>query len=809
MSFQNLILYGLIVPASIITAFIIIVRIFYPDIFRRYVVPNFEGSYDPVEDHIDHVDRDEKLSTQEGIPILHHDFGNFSYTIGFGKGRDLLNGHVRVHVQGTWYSSHPKDAEVLLEFAGLVVDQMETRLGKASVLSARWHIPNTTTEIETRIFQYPGQDFLVFQAEFHAGIEGIQTGNYNEPSIVFPSFENASPNRRVLCFKNQVFSPAQRHFAFVTSPVLMFDDDRNAFLLSALDNFITNGIQKESISPSLERINCGPNGLVQRLPAGHSHAYILVFHHGINQAFTRWGDLLRTYYATSTRDRYIDLMNSRLGYFTDNGAYYYYRPIKRKFDTTLLAIKQYADKENLPFSYYGLDSWWYEKSVKTWKRALVNFLRIRLGGGLYGGALKWEPDPYYFDLSLAELSKRMGGARFTAHHRWYMAETPYKERFQFILENGWAMSIDPAYWEYIMDYAEKNSIILYEQDWMISHSNHFHAFKTDVGFGETWLREMATAAARHRLTIQYCMATPSMWMASVKHGNVTNVRGSNDYHADWPHVYDMSFFTQSSILARALNLWPFKDVFFTTKRGFMWGERCPELEAILSALSAGPVALGDPIGHVDKKIVHACCRPDGMLLKPDRPITAVDAMFTRHAKYYICSTESKQVGNTWHYVLVANLWPKRIQDRGYTLNELDIHGNFVEYEFGTREARLVDSNERIELALQYEHYSLRVYAPVFESGYALLGDAGRYAMMNDKTFSGVKAVDGGFEATITGIAGDVVEIAIFCPKPPSSVTLDGIRFPDSLLTLGNAKNMLYLPIRFESDGSRIMMVWGG
>jgi hypothetical protein len=399
----------------------------------------------------------------------------------------------------------------------------------------------------------------------------------------------------------------------------------------------------------------------------------------------------------------------------------------------------------------------------------------------------------------------MDNLPFVAHHRWYAAATPLKDRFKFIVENGWAMSIDPEYWEFIMNYAKENNIIVYEQDWMISHSNHFKAFKTDVGFGETWLREMATAAQRHSLTIQYCMATPAMWMESIKHRNVTHARGSNDYHADWPHTYDMSFFTQSSILARALNLWPFKDVFFTTKRGIMWGERCPELEGMLSALSAGPVAPGDPIGHVNKTIVHACCRPDGVLLKPDRPITAVDAMFTRHGKYYICSTESRQGELTWHYVLVANLWPKRVHDHGFTLAELGITGDHVEYDFKEKRARIVHHSDRIEFNLRYEHYSLRIYAPLFPGHCTILGDASRYAMMNDKTFSRVNASDTGVEVMITGIAGDTVDLAMYCTSPPS------INLDDAPVTLTEGKQkeitgLLIVPLHFDKDGEKKLLI---
>ena len=789
-------LYAILIPVLAIVVFILLVRAFYPAIFRKYVVPGFEGSYDPDQDPVA-ISR--TLADQADQPVVVVDTETGSYRVEFGDDRTLENGLVRARLKDARYSSSPVDGESVLELAGQETGSRETNLGDAEFTMLRWRMPGTAVEFETIVYTYPGQDFAVFEAHFPSGLDTASTRDYGIPFVSFPSLENASPNQRVLCYKTQVFSPAQRDFTFATSPVCMFDDARNAFLISALDNFITHGIRKTALENGNVRLDCGPNGMVREIPEGHRYAFLLVIHKGINATFLRWGELLRKYNATPEKNRYADLITSKIGYFTDNGSYYYYRPIKRKFDKTLIAIKQYAEKEHLPFAFYHLDSWWYEKTVKSWKRALVNFLRIRLGGGLYGGAVKWEPDPYYLDMSLADLSKAMGNVPFTAHHRWYVDSTPYKERFQFLLENGWAMSVDPAYWDFIMEFARNNNIILYEQDWMISHSNHFHAFKTDIGFGESWLREMAEAAARQGITIQYCMATPAMWMTSILFPNVTNVRGSNDYHADWPHVYDMPFFTQSSILARALGLSPFKDVFFTTKRGLLWGERCPELEGMLSALSAGPVAPGDPIGHVDKRIVHACCRPDGTLLKPDRPLTAVDAMFTKHGKYYICSTESRHGDMTWHYVLVVNLWPKRVTDRGYTLQELDIHGEFVEYDFRARTARVVKDDERIELKLRYEQYALRVYAPLIIGIVAIIGDASRYAMMNDLTFTTVEPRDDRVEAIIAGIAGDIIELAIFYKSQPPSISMDEIPVSMEKTNQNSCSGLIFVPLVFESD----------
>jgi hypothetical protein len=54
----------------------------------------------------------------------------------------------------------------------------------------------------------------------------------------------------------------------------------------------------------------------------------------------------------------------------------------------------------------------------------------------------------------------------------------------------------------------------------------------------------------------------------------------------------------------------------------------PELEAIISAVTAGPIGPSDTIGYANASIIGWTCRQDGLLLKPDRPATYLDATFS-------------------------------------------------------------------------------------------------------------------------------------------------------------------------------------
>lgn len=64
-----------------------------------------------------------------------------------------------------------------------------------------------------------------------------------------------------------------------------------------------------------------------------------------------------------------------------------------------------------------------------------------------------------------------------------------------------------------------------------------------------------------------------------------------------------------------------------------WGlqEGLPELQALVAALSAGPIALGDGIGDTDVDLVLRTCRSDGILLKPERPIFPIASWWVGNA----------------------------------------------------------------------------------------------------------------------------------------------------------------------------------
>ena len=86
----------------------------------------------------------------------------------------------------------------------------------------------------------------------------------------------------------------------------------------------------------------------------------------------------------------------------------------------------------------------------------------------------------------------------------------------------------------------------------------------------------------------------------------------------------------------ALGLLPYKDTFFSNtsmmteskeSRFVDFTESNPLTHALMATLSMAQVTFSDGIGMTNKSLVMMICRDDGVILKPDRPATAIDAQF--------------------------------------------------------------------------------------------------------------------------------------------------------------------------------------
>ena len=121
-------------------------------------------------------------------------------------------------------------------------------------------------------------------------------------------------------------------------------------------------------------------------------------------------------------------------------------------------------------------------------------------------------------------------------------------------------------------------------------------------------------------------------MRALEIPRVTQARVSNDYAAHLSQHYSQWNIGVSSMLADAIDLAPFKDVFWSNsnepdspcKASAI--EPVPDREILIATLSIGPVAPGDAIKYTDANCIMRCCNENGLILKPDRPIALIEQL---------------------------------------------------------------------------------------------------------------------------------------------------------------------------------------
>jgi hypothetical protein len=224
------------------------------------------------------------------------------------------------------------------------------------------------------------------------------------------------------------------------------------------------------------------------------------------------------------------------------------------------------------------------------------------------------------------------------------------------------------------------------------------------------------------------MALPGDLLASIELDRVVAVRTSDDYRivADPAHLW--VWYLTGNLLADALGLPSFKDCFLSAADpgdDRLDGDPHAEVEALLAVMSAGVVGIGDRIGRTDPALVARLCRPDGALVKPDRPITVHDSrVFSAGlADGEICWAET--ASGKWRYVVALHTAPAPGPQR----DELVLGDEYLVYDWRREEAAITD---RIEVELAHRDWGLWVCCPMWvgaDGREALVGDPTRYATM--------------------------------------------------------------------------------
>ena len=792
-----------------LTLALILLYLLLPWFFNLFVSPKFNASYVYNPKDFKKKHKLEPLLNQAQSFNLNFNDNSGTYSILFGDKRKFINGNIKVKYNSLEYSindfSNPTSN--ILKLIHTAKGDEKDKLGEFKSIKAKFQLDDEDRYISISIKDYNAQGFIIFELNIPEGLENASHDKKLGLITSFPSFLNQSSNTKIFTYRNTKFCPPSRRLKTTSAPVLFYDDDLNCFLISPLDGFLNTRISVDKNN----RINCGIQDEIKKLPKDFSQKFILLLGKGINKSLELMGNILLKYHDSKRKSLYANDVTSYLGYWTNNGGYYYYKTEKNmNYEDTMMAIKKYFEEHNIPMCYYNFDSWWYLKHTnKTFTTVFRPLIRI-LGGGLYGNTLLWEVDPKNFTTDLKTFHTEKFKKPITAHNRRWDARSPYVKKFKFKTYKNHAIPLNNEFWHWLMKRTKESGIIVYEQDWMKNQIASMPILRQNFNAQKMWLNNMAVEARKNGLDVFYCMQTPGILLYSIKHSNVSISRCSEDYNHRWPLTYRYVFSTQTNILFNAIGINSHPDVFRSRSMENVkirpFSERFPEFNCLYQILNAGVVAPGDKKEYVNWPLLQKTCREDGLLLKPDRSLTVNDLMFTKHKKYYICNTFTKLNDLIWTYILISNIWPRRVKDTFFTLEQLGIGKNdYILFDYFSDEINRIKIDDLIEVGrLKRYEYKYFIISPITSNGMALIGCPDKFITCSNKLIIDVNSTKNSMVFSVENLKNADIKIFIYSESKPSSIKIDN-ELVDSW-NYDNDINLIKLNIFFDKSGIKEVMI---
>ncbi len=581
------------------------------------------------------------------------------------------------------------------------------------------------------------------------------------PTPDFPDFTQFPQNLHPLSFEENVFSPHVFRLAHNGTPWFLFDDAAHTAVLSPASDFLVSqmhGDGKLSLASGL-------NPQLSGLPAGFTHKSLLTIGTGIGTTIHAWGDALTDASGKARPSDNADLLIKYLGYWTDNGAVYYYNYDKDKgYAGTLLALRDHYRQEQIPIRYLQLDSWWYQKTRTSPAGHEEGAKNPKLPEGTwnaYGGTLDYSASPALFPQGLAAFQKQIG-LPLAVHARWIDPTSPYHQNYKI---SGIA-AIDPRWWDERAAYLNDGGVVTYEQDWLNEIYAHSPAMASTLEAGPAFADNMARATKQRGQTMQYCMALPRFFLQGSQYANLTTIRTSGDRmeRGKW------NDFLYTSLLADAMRIRPWTDVFLSTEMGNL----------TLATLSSGPVGIGDAIGSESRDNIRRAVRGDGVIVKPDAPLLPTDASIMADARGQrtpLVSATYTDNGSRTAYVFACTR-PGDTSGIEFTPASLGLRGRVYVYRVAEKIGKTQDAASPYTDTLTIPDWSSYVLAPVGRSGVAFLGDAGQIVGTGRQRLPSIQDAPGRMTATVVFASGEKsVTLHGWTASAPSVTVIGGMAQP--------------------------------
>jgi hypothetical protein len=554
-------------------------------------------------------------------------------------------------IKGSWSWTFDRSLKLLDEREGSGRD----RLGEYSYVALTYTMPDAEGEdaphiphIRQQIKAYAGSRLLV-ETSVLEDITGayledsFYNTTFNSPVLLFPKdfnflaytlglmatessrdvghFPEAITGRGVSDIPSKLLMAgfAPREDLHTTSekpfaPLAVYDDEGRTLVVSPFNHLLISPLRVIE-TPSGMGVARGLHGSIDTLPRGTTTSTALVFGEGVTETMTRWGDWLLE---AGGKERAAPVDNplvGSIGFWNCFGGYYteLFRQVDEK---TLQELAAYFKDGEIPARYFGLDLWY-------------NYDHV-------GFARNYTPDAGKYPRGLGPVHQETG-VPYLLHMSAFESPNDYIGRHEFAVDRSSAYPLEREFYAGLArDFKESGAFGIWP-DFLRTQLQNSRSMKNGIGNADRWFDNLSGAFGDEGMVMMMCMPTTGHYMASARHRNIIAVRTHSDYMNHQTNQVENLRVTgqvrnflplqQSirhnvllSLLAHSLALCPSFDVFLTNgdhPEGF--AEPNAEYEALLRAMSAGVVAIGDKAGFIDVEIVKKLCFPDGRTSRPDHP----------------------------------------------------------------------------------------------------------------------------------------------------------------------------------------------
>ena len=375
---------------------------------------------------------------------------------------------------------------------------------------------------------------------------------------------------------------------------------------------------------------------------------------------------------------------------------------------------------------------------------------------------------------------------------------------------GHAIPLDVEFFRDIFTNGTRAGMKMFEQDFLCSYNTGSNLTKQDVSSGMIWFDAMDTAAQEFNTTLQFCMMNAVHTLASTLVHQATNGRATRDNHpgtnkderANPTNAGNGLVLGLSSLMHFAVGIWPSRDNVWTNGSVTSHGgpEYMPETQTLMAVLSGGPYGPGDAVAN--RSLLMRACRADGVMLRPDKPVTIMDRALTAVGfgqtrgpitPLNVWSTHSNVGGDGYRYgyVLGLNLLgnqtlailpsdidpppPSTIEPAATVVDGGDIasnKGRYLVYDYwrgpsapgnlavmeASRPFRVptppLDPNPAVITSTYH------ILAPILSSNWTLLGEPAKIIAASVRRITSLESRNAGLVACLLGAPGETAIMAV-------------------------------------------------